>query len=107
LLQSFQNAKEEIMPRMLLSIPVLAAIVGFGISPSRAQTYGEAPWCAVLQETDGEVIWQCYYRSVEDCRVNVIAGNRGSCNLNPYGPGPSAPQTAAPSTHRKRHAQRS
>jgi hypothetical protein len=48
----------------------------------------------------GDVYWDCQYRTVEECVPNVIAGNRGFCNLNPYGPGP----TAVPvKRHYKRH----
>jgi len=28
--------------------------------------------------------WDCQYRSIEECRPNVLAGNRGWCNPNPY-----------------------
>ena len=28
--------------------------------------------------------WDCEYGSIETCRPNVIAGNRGFCQLNPY-----------------------
>jgi hypothetical protein len=34
----------------------------------------------------------------------VLAGNKGSCNLNPAGPGPQAATPAAP--RKKHHAQR-
>jgi hypothetical protein len=30
------------------------------------------------------VKWDCTYRSIEECRPNVIAGNRGFCNPSPY-----------------------
>jgi hypothetical protein len=49
--------------------------------------------------------WDCRYRTVEECVPNVIAGNRGFCNLNPYGPGPSA--VAVPvKRHYKHHVRR-
>ena len=41
------------------------------------------------------------FRTVEECVPNVIAGNRGFCNLNPW-PGPSQ---VIPYKHRKRHTQ--
>jgi hypothetical protein len=33
---------------------------------------------------DGDMHWDCQYRSIEECRPNVLAGNRGWCNPNPY-----------------------
>ena len=67
--------------------------------------FGNAPWCAVVNLGMGDVYWDCQYRTVEECVPNVIAGNRGFCNLNPYGPGPAA--AAVPQKrHHKRHAGR-
>lgn len=45
--------------------------------------YHEAAWCAVVGLGKG-VHWDCQYRSFEECRPNVLAGNRGWCNPNPY-----------------------
>jgi len=64
-------------------VVVLAALI-FGQQPAKAY---ETPWCAVISEG----YWDCQYRSIEECRPNVLAGNRGFCNLNPrwagwYGP---------------------
>jgi Protein of unknown function (DUF3551) len=56
-------------------VVILAALV-FGPQPAKAY---ETPWCAVI--SDG--YWDCQYRSIEECRPNVLAGNRGFCNLNP------------------------
>jgi hypothetical protein len=44
---------------------------------------GDAPWCAVINLGMGDIAWDCRYRTVEQCVPNVIAGNRGFCNLNP------------------------
>ena|SRR5689334_3124319 len=57
------------------SIVVLGALI-FGQQPAKAY---ETPWCAVISEG----YWDCQYRSIEECRPNVLAGNRGFCNLNP------------------------
>ena len=38
----------------------------------------------VLPGVRSDVHWECIYRSVEECRPNVLAGNRGFCNPNPY-----------------------
>jgi hypothetical protein len=67
-----------------------------------AHAFGDAPWCAVIEMGIGDVYWDCEYRTVEECVPNVLAGNRGFCNLNPYGPGPAAPP-AAYRRHRKPH----
>ena len=68
---------------------------------SAGQAYGDAPWCAVIEIGDGDVYWDCQYRSIEECRPNVIAGNRGFCNVNPYGGRP------APAPPARRHKSRS
>jgi hypothetical protein len=68
-----------------------------------SQAYGDAPWCAVVSVGQGDVVWDCQYRSVEDCRPNVIAGNRGFCNMNPAWQRWYAPKTVTPRKHRTRH----
>jgi Protein of unknown function (DUF3551) len=82
--------------KLTIGITALAVATWFGTSASRA--YGDAPWCAVI-DLKGDVYWDCQYRTAEACS-NVIAGNRGFCNLNPW-PGPSNPVTYK---HPKRHA---
>ena len=79
---------------MALAVTMSAAPV-----PSRASG-GNAPWCAIIDYGDGGVSWECNYRSFEECYPNVIAGNKGSCNVNPYGSGPPA-SPAASHKHRK------
>jgi hypothetical protein len=37
----------------------------------------------VINVGTGSVIWDCKYRSVEECVPNVLAGNRGFCNPSP------------------------
>lgn len=76
-----------------------AAVLFLNATPSHA-LYGDAPWCAVVEIGRGSVHWDCQYQSIEQCRPNVIAGNRGFCNLNPYYAAP----TASPRVrHRARH----
>ena len=58
-----------------------AALLSLSISPLNAEASG-APWCAVNPWGDGDVDWDCKYRSIEECRP-VIAGNRGFCSPNP------------------------
>jgi Protein of unknown function (DUF3551) len=69
------------MRRILAIAAATAAALCCGLSQSQAR--GNAPWCAVVNVGGGNVVWDCYYNSVEECRPNVIAGNRGFCNLNP------------------------
>jgi hypothetical protein len=76
-----------------------AAILG-GATASRAATVGNAPWCAVINMGDGDVIWDCEYATVEQCVPNVLAGNRGFCNVNPYGPPMRAATQLTPRKHR-------
>jgi hypothetical protein len=61
------------------------------------------PWCAVINIGQGTVYWDCQYRTFEACYHlgNILAGNRGFCNVNPW-PGPSL---VVPYKHPKRHAQ--
>jgi hypothetical protein len=63
----------------------------------------EAAWCAVTSGGDSDVHWDCQYRSIEECRPNVLAGNRGWCNSNPYFA--SSNQTTKQGRHRQRHTQ--
>ena len=65
------------MTRLGLAAAVFLAGEFFGPQPAKA----EAPWCAVTKEGDH---WDCSYRSVAECQSNVVAGNRGWCNQNPY-----------------------
>jgi Protein of unknown function (DUF3551) len=70
------------MTRMVFVAAILASFA-FGLQPAAADYYG-APWCAVVAMGDGDMQWSCEYRSVEECRPNVLSGNRGWCNPNPY-----------------------
>ena len=88
--------------RLTAVIVTVAAAMCLQVSSSQAQYYGDAPWCAVLQVGTGSVTWHCYYRTVEECVPNVLAGNRGSCNLNPYFTASRGPATTARPAHRKR-----
>jgi hypothetical protein len=87
--------------KFMIAAAALAAGSAFDIGDSNAG--GQAPWCAVISIGEGEVYWDCQYRTVEECVPNVIAGNRGFCNLNPYGP-VASPPAAVSKRHFKRHA---
>ena len=71
-----------------------AAAIGLGVPESRASTYGHEPWCAVVDQGAGNVMWECEYQSIAECQPNVLAGNRGFCQRNPYY------QAAAPQYYR-------
>jgi hypothetical protein len=46
----------------------------------------EGPWCAQMSVGAGVIQQDCSMRSFEQCRLMVIAGNRGFCSANPrYG----------------------
>lgn len=76
---------------------------GFGASASYA--YGDAPWCAVMNLGTGDAVWDCEYRTVEECVPHVIAGNRGFCSLNPW-PGPVRAAPVRQRPHHVRHERR-
>jgi hypothetical protein len=89
--------------KLTLAAAVIAAATCFGIPVALA--FRDAPWCAVIDYGDGGVTWECSYRTFEECYPNVIAGNKGSCNVNPAGQGPSTFPRAANPKHRKHSAQ--
>jgi hypothetical protein len=90
--------------RLTCAAAVLAAAACFD-APAALASGGSAPWCAVIDYGDGGVSWECVYRSFDECYPNVIAGNKGSCNVNPYGPGAQAATLAMPGKNRKHYVQ--
>jgi hypothetical protein len=72
--------------KLILGLAALAAGTSFGTSTSQA--FGDAPWCAVINIGTGTAYWDCQYSTFEACYPDVLAGNRGFCNVNPW-PGPS------------------
>jgi hypothetical protein len=73
------------MIRTLFGAAVLAGAVTIRTGDAGA---APAPWCAVVGLGKGAVYWDCRYASFEQCYPNVLAGNRGFCNLNPAYEGP-------------------
>ena len=69
---------------MIRTILVAAAALASTSVGLRHTEASEAPWCAVIQNSDDSVYWDCQYRSFEECRPNVLSGNRGWCNPSPY-----------------------
>jgi hypothetical protein len=90
------------MTRILLALACLTAALSLGSGSATAQYYGDKPWCAVVAATDGEMTWKCFYNSVAECTPHVLAGDRGFCNVNPYGSSPAA--TTTPARRRKHGA---
>jgi Protein of unknown function (DUF3551) len=72
---------EATMMRLMFAVGV--ALVGMSFNLQQANAY-TAPWCAVISLGTGSVYWDCQYSSFEQCLPNVLAGNRGFCNNNPY-----------------------
>ena len=68
----------------LTAVLASAAAFSFAVSASRASTYGSSPWCAVVDQGAGNVMWECQYQSAAECQPNALAGNRGFCQRNPY-----------------------
>ena len=97
------NVMAKIIRTMATLITIASAAICFGIRAGNAQYYGDAPWCAVVSVGTGSVVWYCYYRSVEECAPNVIAGTRGFCNLNPYWSGSRGAKSIGHSHRRTRH----
>ncbi|HLN37781.1 MAG TPA: hypothetical protein VK337_08375 [Xanthobacteraceae bacterium] len=80
---------------------LLTAAMSVGVPAAHAGSLGNAPWCAVQNLGDGDVEWDCEFRSVEECVPQVIAGNRGFCNINPGFVPPAYP--VPPQHYRRRH----
>jgi hypothetical protein len=98
------ESQGEAMKRMAWAIAGAAALLLLKIPPSQALV-GDAPWCAVVEIGNGEVEWDCEYQTIEQCVPNVLAGNRGFCNNNPY----YVPRGAVPANvkhYPHRHANR-
>jgi hypothetical protein len=92
------------MNRILFLLPAAAAALSFAISSGHAAYIGNAPWCAVVNIGAGDVEWDCEYGSIEACRPNVIAGNRGFCQINLYySPAPPYGAPYVRRAHRHRH----
>jgi hypothetical protein len=95
------SIKVQIATKLAIATVAFVSAMSSGVPASYAS--GDAPWCAVIELGDDDVYWDCQYRTFEECVPNVVAGNRGFCNVNPYGPGPNAPAAAPHLRHHKRH----
>jgi hypothetical protein len=66
--------------RTALMAATTVVTVSFSAHPAAA---AEGLWCAFISLGTGSVYEDCQYSSIETCRPNVLAGNRGFCNPNP------------------------
>ena len=89
------------LAKLTFGVAALAAATSFGTSPSHAS--GNAAWCAVIEIGTGSIYWDCQYPTFEACYHlgNILAGNRGFCNLNPW----AGPSPVVPYKHPKSHTQ--
>src|SRR6478736_647866 len=71
------------MTRLIFATSAALAFLASNPQPATAYYYNGAPWCAVVSMGNGNMQWDCAYRSIEECRPNVLGGNRGWCNPNP------------------------
>ena len=63
-------------------IIVTAVAAALLLDPRASRAY-EGPWCALSDIGGGVMQENCSMRTLEMCRQEVIAGNRGFCNPNP------------------------
>ena len=82
---------------LLIAGAVIAAIVAAMALDATSAKAAEGPWCAFIAVAQGAIYEDCQYRSFEECRPHVLAGNRGFCNPNPRWAGP------VPGVKRARH----
>jgi hypothetical protein len=75
----------EVPMRVMLVMAAAAAVMFLDVSAANAVYQG--PWCAVQSLGRDTGVWDCRMRSFEECRLEVVAGNRGHCTQNPNWPG--------------------
>ena len=83
--------------RIVLVVTAVAAI----FLDLRASHAYEGPWCALSDIGGGVMQENCSMRTLEMCRQEVIAGNRGFCNPNPRWQGNPAGVRQNPSRRRR------
>jgi len=68
--------------RWVLASAALVAALFVNISAGQAQG-GKNPWCAMVNTGFDNLSEVCDFRTFEECRPFVLAGNRGFCVENP------------------------
>jgi hypothetical protein len=82
----------------------VAAIASAFLIPLSAHARVDGPWCAEYSLGAGTWVQDCSMRTFEMCRMEVIAGNRGYCSVNPRWQGAVADgNRARRAKKRKRH----
>ena len=70
------------MRLLSLGVAIVAAFTVASCESSRSRI-PEGPYCAVTNTGFENTAENCYMRSLDACRSEVIAGNRGFCRPNP------------------------
>ena len=70
------------MRLLSLGVAIVAAFTVASCESSRSRI-PEGPYCAVTNTGFENMSENCYMRSLDACRTEVIAGNRGFCRPNP------------------------
>lgn len=92
------------MTRLIFAAGAGLVFLASNLQPAVAYYY-DAPWCAVVSIGNGNMQWECAYRSIEECRPNVLGGNRGWCNPNPAFVVSDLPAERRPHRKHRRHSQ--
>ena len=88
--------------RIVLATTVFIVVMAVDLRPVRA--YGDGPWCTAVV-MGHSVVKSCHYRTFEECYPNILGGNRGFCEPNPYWSGRD-PKAEKPWRHHKRQVNR-
>jgi hypothetical protein len=91
---------------MRIAILLAVAATALLYRPSSGQAYYEGPWCAIVAVGSGIIAEDCHFRSLEECRPHVLAGNRGTCMENVRWPGYYAAAREQPRVWRERRGKR-
>ena len=71
------------MRLLSLGLAIAAAVTVASCASAGSGRIPEGPYCAVTNTGFENITENCYMRSLDDCRREVIAGNRGFCRPNP------------------------
>ena len=71
------------MRLLSLGLAVAAAVTVASCAAAGSRSLPEGPYCAVTNTGFENMSENCYMRSLDACRSEVIAGNRGFCRPNP------------------------
>jgi len=70
-----------------MSLLAAGALIGMAALAPPPVAASQGPWCASQPAGPGGLIEDCRFRTFDQCRSEVIAGNRGVCIQNPRWPG--------------------